>query len=107
MALMCPDPTFYRSPGMAMKAPPERPAYVALLNVDKTEKKMPWASSTWDPNSAEHGRLVGQAAFPHEDNELREPSAYPNKSIARWGRWSSERPVCTRPTRSSKRKHSG
>jgi hypothetical protein len=27
-----PDPTFYPSPGMAMQAPPERLAYVALLN---------------------------------------------------------------------------
>jgi methanethiol oxidase len=29
MPLM-PDPTFYPSPGMAMKAPPEHIAYVAL-----------------------------------------------------------------------------
>jgi len=29
---MRPDPTFYPSPGMAMQAPPERLAYVALLN---------------------------------------------------------------------------
>jgi len=29
---MRPDPTFYPSPGMAMQAPSERLAYVALLN---------------------------------------------------------------------------
>jgi methanethiol oxidase len=34
MSLM-PDPTFYPSPGMAMKAAPEQIAYVALLNVGK------------------------------------------------------------------------
>ena len=34
MSLM-PDPTFYPSPGMAMKAAPEHIAYVALLNVGK------------------------------------------------------------------------
>ena len=38
MALMRPDPTFYPSPGMAMQAPPERLAYVALLNVGKNGK---------------------------------------------------------------------
>ena len=32
MTLMRPDPTFYPSPGMAMQAPAERLAYVALLN---------------------------------------------------------------------------
>ncbi len=32
MPLMRPDPTFYPSPGMAMQAPSERLAYVALLN---------------------------------------------------------------------------
>ena len=39
MALMRPDPTFYPSPGMAMQAPPERLAYVALLNVGKNGKR--------------------------------------------------------------------
>ena len=34
MSLM-PDPTFYPSPRMAMKAAPERIAYVSLLNVGK------------------------------------------------------------------------
>lgn len=29
---LTPDPTFYPSPGMAMKAAPEHIAYVALLN---------------------------------------------------------------------------
>ena len=32
MARMVPDTTFYPSPGMAMKAPPEAIAYVAMLN---------------------------------------------------------------------------
>jgi len=38
MSLM-PDPTFYPSPGMAMKAAPERIAYVAMLNVGKNGKR--------------------------------------------------------------------
>ena len=34
MARMVPDTTFYPSPSMAMKAPPEAIAYVAMLNPD-------------------------------------------------------------------------
>jgi selenium-binding protein 1 len=70
MALMRPDPTFYPSPGMAMKAPPERLAYVALLNVGKTGKKDAIGVVDLDPNSSQYGRLVGQVDFPHDDNEL-------------------------------------
>ena len=35
---LTPDPTFYPSPGMAMKATPEHIAYVSLLNVGKNGK---------------------------------------------------------------------
>ena len=35
MSLLRPDPTFYPSPKMAMQAPPERLAYVALINPTK------------------------------------------------------------------------
>jgi selenium-binding protein 1 len=70
MTLMRPDPTFYPSPGMAMKAPPERLAYVALLNVGKTGKKDAMGVVDLDPNSSQYGRLVGQVDFPHDDNEL-------------------------------------
>ena len=38
MSLM-PDPTFYPSPGMAMQAPPEQLAYVALLNAGKNGRR--------------------------------------------------------------------
>ena len=46
MTLMRPDPTFYPSSGMAMQAPPERLAYVALLNAGKNGKRDAWASLT-------------------------------------------------------------
>lgn len=36
---LTPDPTFYPSPGMAMKAAPEHIAYVSLLNVRKNGKR--------------------------------------------------------------------
>ena len=32
MPMLTPDPTFYPSPTMATKAPPERLAYLALIN---------------------------------------------------------------------------
>ena len=35
---LIPDPTFYPSPGMAMKAAPEHVAYVSMLNVAKNGK---------------------------------------------------------------------
>ena len=70
MALMRPDPTFYPSPGMAMQAPPERLAYVALLNVGKNGKRDAMGVIDLDPGSSEYGRLVGQTDFPRGDNEL-------------------------------------
>lgn len=38
MSILHPDATFYPSPEQAMQAPPERLAYVALLNDGKNEK---------------------------------------------------------------------
>ena len=70
MTKWLPDPTFYPSPNLAMEAPPEDLAYVALLN--------PAGQGTSDaigvvdvkPDSPSYGRLVGQVDFPHADNEL-------------------------------------
>src|SRR2546423_15355448 len=70
MTLMRPDPTFYPSPGMAMQAPPERLAYVALLNAGKNGERDAMGVIDLDPSSAQYGRLVGQTDFPRGDNEL-------------------------------------
>jgi len=70
MPSMLPDPTFYPSPAMAMKAPPERLAYVALLNVGKNGKHDAMGVIDLDPKSSEYGRLVGQVDFPGNNNEL-------------------------------------
>jgi len=69
MSLM-PDPTFYPSPGMAMQAPPERLAYVSLLNVGSNGQRDAMGVIDLDPSSSEYGRLVGQVDFPRGDNEL-------------------------------------
>ena len=70
MTLMRPDPTFYPSPGMAMQAPPERLAYVALLNAGTNGKHDAMGVIDLDPSSSEYGRLVGQTDFLRGDNEL-------------------------------------
>ena len=69
MPLM-PDPTFYPSPLMAMQAPPERLAYVALLNVGQNGQRDAMGVVDLDPTSSGYGQLVGQVDFPHGDNEL-------------------------------------
>jgi selenium-binding protein 1 len=70
MPLIRPDPTFYPSPAMAMQAPPERLAYVALLNVGDDGKNDAIGVIDLDPSSSEYGRLVGQTDFLRGDNEL-------------------------------------
>jgi len=70
MALLRPDPTFYPSPKLAMQAPPEKLAYVALIN--PTQKGRPDAIGVLDvdPDSKSYGRLVGQTDMPQAGDEL-------------------------------------
>jgi selenium-binding protein 1 len=65
-----PDPTFYPSPDLAMEAPPERLAYVAMLNPKPNGRPDAIGVVDVDPNSGSYGRLVGQVDFPNGDNEL-------------------------------------
>jgi selenium-binding protein 1 len=65
-----PDPTFYPSPGMAMKAAPEHVAYVSLLNAGKNGKRDAMGVIDVDPHSPGYGEIVGQVDFPRNDNEL-------------------------------------
>jgi methanethiol oxidase len=68
MARMTPDPTFYPSPTMAMKAPPEAIAYVAMLN----PKGGPDALAVIDVNTASptYGQPISQVDMPHAGDEL-------------------------------------
>ena len=70
MPLLTPDPTFYPSPTMAMQSPPEKLAYLALINPQKDGRPTRLASSTSIPNSKSYGRLVGQTDMPHAGDEL-------------------------------------
>ena len=64
-----PDQTFYPSPRMAMQAPKEKLAYVAML--DPIHKK-PDALGVIDvePTSKSYGKMVGRLDMPHKGDEL-------------------------------------
>lgn len=70
MANWKPDPTFYPSPAMAMKAEPEKLAYVAMVN--PTLKGRPDAMGVVDvdPQSNSYGEVVGQVDMPNAGDEL-------------------------------------
>jgi methanethiol oxidase len=63
------DPTFYRSPGAAIAAPPERLAYVAAFDpAGRVNDAM--TAIDCDPSSPEYGRVVGWSELPTAGNEL-------------------------------------
>src|SRR6516162_4182845 len=64
-----PDPSFYPSPRMAMKAPPEKFAYVAAF--DPTRKQPDSiAVVDVDPASKNYSRIVGNVEMPGVGDEL-------------------------------------
>jgi len=68
-AIMRPDPTFYPSPRLAMEAPDEQHAFVALLQPDRKE---PDALAVVDtrPGSSTYGRAVHKVELSHTGDEL-------------------------------------
>ena len=70
MPLLRPDPTFYPSPTMAMQSPPEKLAYMALINPLKEGRPDAIGVVDVDPDSKSHGRLVGQTDMSHAGDEL-------------------------------------
>lgn len=65
-----PDPTFYASPAVAMEAPPETLAYVALLAPPDGPARDGIGVIDTDASSPTYGQVVGRADFPHAGNEL-------------------------------------
>jgi methanethiol oxidase len=63
------DPTFYRSPGEAIAAPPEQLAYVAAYD-PAARAKDAMAVVDADPASADYGAVVGWSELPTAGNEL-------------------------------------
>ena len=70
MPLWTPDPTFYPSPKMAMEAPPEKLAFVAMLTTGNSNHKDALGVVDTDRDSSTYGKIVGKVDMPHGDNEL-------------------------------------
>jgi selenium-binding protein 1 len=70
MARLLPDPTFYPSPQLAIEAPTETLAYVALLSSGENGTKDALGVVDTDPESPEYGTLVGRLDLPTAGNEL-------------------------------------
>jgi len=70
MELWRPDPTFYPSPKLASAAPPEKLAYVALLNPTHTGRPDAIGVVDVDASSSAYGKLVGSLEMPHAGDEL-------------------------------------
>ena len=68
MARMVPDQTFYPSPAMAMSAPPETLAYVAMLNPGSGSDAI--AVLDVAPGSKAFARQIGQIDMPGTGDEL-------------------------------------
>ena len=69
MSTWKPDPSFYPSPRMAMKAAPGDLAYVAAFD---PERKVPDAIAVVDvdPNSQSYSRIIGSTSMPNAGDEL-------------------------------------
>jgi 56kDa selenium binding protein (SBP56) len=63
------DPTFYRTPGEAIAAPPERLAYVAAYD-PAGQAKDAMVVLDVDPSSSDYGQVVGWSELPTAGNEL-------------------------------------
>jgi methanethiol oxidase len=70
MATWRPDPTFYPSPRMAMQAPQENLAYVAVLNSDGNGRPDALAVLDVDPGSETYTQVVGRVDMPNAGDEL-------------------------------------
>src|SRR5262245_56897960 len=70
MAKLRPDPSFYPSPRMAMEAPPEELAYVALLSTDNNGGRDAIGVIDTNRQSAAYGRMIDAVEFPQGGNEL-------------------------------------
>ena len=65
-----PDPTFYPSPKMAMEAPAEKLAYVAMLNPTLQGGPDAMGVIDVDPESKSYGKMVGRVDMPNAGDEL-------------------------------------
>src|SRR5262249_1498623 len=72
MATWQPDPSFYPSPRLAAKAPPETLAYVAAFDpARKTGDALPTVAP--DQNSPSDSRILGPVTAPNSRDEFHHP----------------------------------
>jgi selenium-binding protein 1 len=69
MTRMTPDPTFYPTARMAMEAPQERLAYVAIVN-PTGDRPDAMGVLDVDPGSSGYGRLISRTDLPNVGDEL-------------------------------------
>jgi methanethiol oxidase len=70
MSIWRPDPTFYPSAKLAMQAPAEKLAFVAMLNGNDNGRHDALGVVDVDPASPAYGNLVGQVDMPNAGDEL-------------------------------------
>ena len=70
MATWSPDPSFYPSPKMAMEAPREELAYVAILNAPESNRPDAMAVLDVNPSSGSYTQIVGRLDLPNVGDEL-------------------------------------
>ena len=70
MSIWRPDPTFYPSPKMAMDAPAEKLAYVAMVNGQDNGRHDAMGVVDVDPASSGYSHIVGQVDMPNAGDEL-------------------------------------
>jgi len=70
MSMWRPDPTFYPSPKLAMQAPAEKLAFVAMLNGKKNGRHDALGVVDVDPESSGYGNIVGHVEMPNAGDEL-------------------------------------
>jgi selenium-binding protein 1 len=69
MGIWKPDPSFYPSPRLAAQAPPEKLAYVAAFDPDRSRPDA-IAVVDVDPGSPAYASIVGNVSMPHAGDEL-------------------------------------
>jgi selenium-binding protein 1 len=69
MPTWTPDPTFYPSARLAMQAPPEKLAYVAILSV-AADRPDALGVVDLDSESSSYGQLIGRTPMPNVGDEL-------------------------------------
>ena len=70
MATWTPDPTFYPSPAMAMQAPPEELAYVAIINSKGDNRPVAIGVVGINAASRTYSKLVRRLDLPNIGDEL-------------------------------------